>query len=554
MFTREARILLTRHYRYLQRYTEVATVLLRHGWQAYCETRPRRAPARRPLVTGREPGDPVYRHLRLAFEELGPVFIKLGQLLSTRPDLIPTEMAAEFSYLQDRVRPLAPDVIRQQVFRELGAAPEKAFSYFDYQPLAAASIAQVHKARLPGGQEVAVKVQRPQLDGVVVTDLAVLENLGRRFKGTVVGRICALEEILATFRRQIERELDFTVEALAMENFRRLYREFPQIVVPRVYWDYTTRGLLTMDYLAGKRLSDWYGKGTDCQRAALLIKALLAPFFQEGIFHGDPHPGNILFLPGGRLGLIDFGIVGRLDEDFRYQAARLILGLQERDLQAVMEVTLKLGKPMAAVDYQALYEDTAELVDRVTGMGKGDVNLAGLLLGMVELARRHSIRMPGTFFVLGRTIMEGESLARRLDPSLDLVQVSGPLAASYLRSRLRPNPTPGRTYHRAASTLQDLLELPRDISRSLDKLARGQLTTIFVHRGLETLYHRLDMVSARLSAALIVAALIGAGALILHAGAGPKTGGLSLLGLGVLGGALILGCLWALLLKVGQKE
>ncbi|MDN5362256.1 MAG: hypothetical protein PWP70_1303 [Moorella sp. (in: firmicutes)] len=542
-----------RQYHYLKRYIEVAAVLAHHGWQAYREAGSYRYPARRPLVAGRGSGVPAYRHLRLAFEELGPVFIKLGQLLSTRPDLVPAEMAAEFSYLQDRVRSLPAGVIRQQVFQELGAAPEEVFAHFDYQPLAAASIAQVHQARLPGGQVVAVKVQRPHLEGVVATDLAVLENLGRRLKGTAIGRICALEEILATFRRQIERELDFTAEALAMENFRRLYRELPQVIVPRVYWDFTTRGILTMDYLAGERLAEWPGQGVDGQRAALLIKALLVPFFQEGIFHGDPHPGNILFLPDDCLGLIDFGITGRLDEEFRYQAARLILALQERDLQAVIEVTLKLGRPQAAVDYQALYEDTAELVDRATGTGKGELNLAGLLQGMVELARRHNIRMPGTFFVLGRTIMEGESLARRLDPSLDLVKVSGPLAAGFLRSRLRPNPTPGRTYHRAASTLQELLDLPRDISRSLDKLARGQLTTIFVHRGLENLYLKLDLVSARLCAALITAALIGAGALIIHAGAGPRVGGLSLLGLGVLFGSLILGGLWALLLRVGQK-
>lgn len=543
-----------RQYHYLRRYIEVATVLARHGWQAYREAGSHRRPARRPLVAGRGSGVPAYQHLRLAFEELGPVFIKLGQLLSTRPDLVPAEMAAEFSILQDRVRSLPAGVIRQQVFRELGAAPEDIFAHFDYQPLAAASIAQVHKARLPGGQVVAVKVQRPHLEGVVATDLAVLDNLGRRFRGTAIGRICALEEILATFRRQIERELDFTTEALAMENFRRLYRELPQVIVPRVYWDFTTRGILTMDYLPGERLAEWPGKGVDYQRAALLIKALLVPFFQEGIFHGDPHPGNILFLPDDCLGLIDFGITGRLDEDFRYQAARLILGLQERDLQAVMEVTLKLGRPLAMVDYQALYEDTAELVDRATGTGKGELNLAGLLQGMVELARRHHIRMPGTFFVLGRTIMEGESLARRLDPSLDLVKVSGPLAAGFLRSRLRPNPTRGRTYHRAASTLQELLDLPRDISRSLDKLARGELTTIFVHRGLESLYLKLDLVSARLCAALITAALIGAGALIIHSGAGPRAGGLSLLGLGVLFGSLILGGLWALLLRVGQKD
>ncbi|KKM12228.1 hypothetical protein SY88_04660 [Clostridiales bacterium PH28_bin88] len=530
--------------RHFRRYVEILLILGRHAlgylWgRAVSQPGRGTVPQAKPLPgwEGRgyeeTPSGREVPRLRRLFEDLGPTFIKLGQVLSSRPDLVPRELAEDLRGLQDAVRGFGPEEVRTQICQELGSPPESLFVFFDYCPVAAASVAQVHRAVLGTGEQVAVKVQRPGLRVVVERDLSLLPGIAGLLNRTVIGRTCSLEEIVEVFSRQIRREMDFTVEGLCMEAFREIYALCPGIVIPRVYWDYTTSQVLTMDYVAGQRIEQWERGGGDGGPllARTLLHALLLPFFKAGMIYADPHPGNVLFLPQGQVALVDFGMVGRMDDTFRFQVARLLLALEARDVEAVMDFTTKVGEVTREINRQELYEDLAELMDKTCRLDRGSINLGHLVTGMVQVSLRHGVKVPGSFLAIGKAVLAGEGLARRLDPHVDVLAVARPLAAEYMRSRLRPDMNAERLYQRVAGMVQTLSTVPGDIARLIGHLAEGKFTTIFVHRGLDTLYDSLDVVSMRISLSVLAGALMGGSALVLHAGAGPRVGGLSVLGL-----------------------
>lgn len=511
-------------YGYLLSGTKLAKAWRAQGWPE---------PASKPgvFLANQEP----LARVRMIFAELGPTFIKLGQLLSTRPDLIPKDLARELSYLQDNVPPFGVREVRAQVEKELGAPPEKIFSSFDYRPLASASIGQVHRACLPDGTEVVVKIQRPGLREIIERDLAVLEDLGELFKRSLLQQICDFDEILDVFRRQIRREMDFTIEAMNQEAFREIYRPYPQIVVPGVYWQYTTREILTMDLIRGAKLDTcehWFqrsGRGPGIAR--LLMTALLLPLFQEGIYHGDPHPGNILFLPGERLALLDFGLVGKLDRDFRFQMAQLMLAVEGRDVAKVAEITTKMGITTRPIDQHKLYEDLSDLLAKTCRLNNPSINLGHLLNGMIDISLQHGIKMPGYFFTLGKAVVTGEGLAKRLDPHLNVIETVKPLAVEYLKGCMQPELKPENFYRRTTEFFQVLSQVPKDLAKIAYNLAQGELSIVFVHRGLENLYHMLDTVSTRLAVSLIIGAGIAGSAVIIAQEVGPRIWGYSSLGL-----------------------
>ncbi|WP_227762651.1 ABC1 kinase family protein [Zhaonella formicivorans] len=494
------------------------------GWpQASCKPL-QAALSRSPLV-----------RVRLMFEELGPAFIKLGQLLSTRPDLIPKDLAKELSRLQDAVPPFGAAEAREQVEKELGAPPEKIFAEFDYKPLASASIGQVHRARLADGTEVVVKIQRPGLKAVIERDLAVLEDFKGLLKRSLLNKVCDVDEVITTFSRQIRKELDFTVEALCQECFREVYASHPDLVVPRVYWQYTTTEVLTMDYISGVKIDaceNWYRRSPGGKRVArLFLSALVLPFFEEGIFHGDPHPGNVVFQPGERIALIDFGIVGKLDNDFRFQIAQLMLAVEERDAAKVAELTVKLGIATRPIDSAKLYEDVSDMLDKTYRLNNGSINLGHLINGMIDISLEHGVKMPGSFFTLGKAIVTGEGLAKRLDPEINVVEVVKPLALEYLKGKLEPDFRPENVFRRTTEMLQTVSALPKDLAKIAGNLAKGELSIVFVHRGLENLYSMLDIVSTRLAVSLVVGAGIAGSAILLALEVGPKINGYSSLGM-----------------------
>ncbi|NLC76841.1 MAG: AarF/ABC1/UbiB kinase family protein [Clostridia bacterium] len=486
-------------YRNYRRIGQILRVALGLAWAMFRETR-----FKKPLSSGS--ANP-YRHVRRALEELGPTFIKLGQFLSARPDLIPAELASELAQLQDKVLPLKREEVRQQLSRSFGRAPEEMFRLFDYEPLAAASIAQVHKALLHNGREVAVKIQRPNLQRLAREDLSILRNHKRRIARSFPGRLVDVEEFIDDLGRKIRRELDFTNEAFNMDTFRGILAPIEGVIVPQVHWEYTTKEILVMDYTPGVK-PETLSSGERRLAAWLLLRSLLLPVFQEGIFHGDPHPGNILFQPGGRIAWVDFGSVGRLDDAFRRRMMILLVAVAQRDAAKVAELTLEWGQVAGPYNPAHLYEDTAELLERVSRLGKGQVHLGQLMVGMMEISLTHNIKLPESFLLLGRALLAGEGQARRLDPDADLLGAALTLAGSRLQEQLVPKLEQEDFYLKSLIYRESLPTLYRHTGEILANLSRGRQQVVFSHQGLEPLARAVEKAGLYIALGLISGILL----------------------------------------------
>ncbi|AVX29918.1 2-octaprenylphenol hydroxylase [Carboxydocella thermautotrophica] len=484
-----------------------------------------------------------YRHLRELkaigevvrglLQELGPTFIKLGQVASTRPDLLPEELCQQLRELQDQAGLMSPEEVKVQVQRGLGRSVEELFAYFDWQPLASASIAQVHFAILPSGEKVAVKIKRAGIERQINGDLVALERLLPYLqKVRVIQETLDSEQLYQQFRRIIRRELDFSAEGLAVEHFAFLYRECPWPVrLPRVFWEYSSKDVLTMEYIAGEKLSVLAEREEWEQRRQLArhwLGVFLYPLFNAGVFHADPHPGNILVDGEGKIVLLDFGAVGRFDQQFREQVAQLMVALWRQRTDEVVELTLKMGQPRGRVDFYRLFEDLACLLERTRGMGRGKISFGQIIQGMVGIAVNHQIRMPPPFFLLGKALLLAEGLAVQLDPEINILEVAEPLGRQAL---VREWQGWWQDLPRWWGEWQKLnRDLPRQMHVILEQLARGEMRFIFHHRNLQWLYDMLEVISSRLALSMIVAAITVGSALILHAGFGPKVFGYPVLG------------------------
>lgn len=473
--------------------------------------------------------------LRFLFEDLGPTFVKLGQLLSTRPDLISHEYISHLAELQDNVEEFSKENVRKQFINEFGELPENIFAEFDYKPVASASIGQVHKAVLSDGTVVAVKIQRPHMIDIVEKDLSILKDVAPILqKNTVLGRLCDVDEIIDVFARHIRREMDYQIEALNTDTFYELFQENENIIVPKIFWAYTTKKILTMEFIAGQRIEeaeeDFITKNNREIYANNLYCSIFKPFFNKGIFHGDPHPGNVLFQENGRVVLIDFGIVGRFNPAIRQQMGQLIVALTESNVSLVIELILKTGQITRKVNQQHFFEDVAEMVDKANGVNNGEIALGQIINEMVEISLNHGIKMPDNFFVLGRTVMSIESIARRVCPDFDIFKAIKPLAMDYFRDTLQPKLVMENIYARMYDFMQNFLTLPDDLAQAVKNFSQGETRIIFHHRNLNWLYDMLNVSSSRIAFGLIIAALIIGSALVMHTGKGILLWGFPIIG------------------------
>ncbi|MHB8171157.1 MAG: ABC1 kinase family protein [Thermincolia bacterium] len=474
------------------------------------------------------------QRVRRVFEELGPTFTKLGQILSTRPDLIPPEFARELSTLQDHVDEMSAEEIRAQVVKELGDLPEAIFDYFDYRPVASASIGQVHLGILKTGQKVAVKVQRPRIRETIQQDIDLIKRFSKVLnERTILGQVCDVAEIVNVFERHMQRELDYTTEALNTENFRNILSDVSIVVVPAVYWRYTTKEVLTVDYIEGTKFKDLPPEfNFDPQQLAnRMMYAVLHPFFAEGVFHGDPHPGNVLVMADGRVALIDFGIVGRFEPEYRQMAALLMLALAEKDVRRVMDITLKVSKIIRPFEEQHFYEDTAELVDKVGAVGQGEISFGQIIQGMVSISLKHGVKMNSVFLLLGKAIVMSEALAQSVYPGFNILTVAHPLSMQRFQKDMLPTFSFDDIYQQISVWRKIFTNLPEDILNIVRKTAAGEMKLIFHHRNLQWMYDMMEVTSSRLAISIILAALIVGSALVLFGDVGPKIYGFSLLGL-----------------------
>jgi len=523
--------LLRKRYVHVQRLREIANTLARYGFGYFVDQLGFSTLLSKVARVDKLKLSPGQR-LRLALEELGPTFIKLGQFLSTRPDILPQDIVNELSRLQDEVSPVSTEDIYAILAEELGETWKKIFVSFDPQPLAAASIGQVHLASLPGGQRVIVKVRRPGVEKVIEVDLEILHYIARvAQRHTVYGQIYDFVSIAQEFSRALKQELDYTLEGRNADRLRQVLAGETQVYIPRVYWEYTTSRVLTMEFVEGIKLNnleELKQKGYDLKRIArYLIKAFYRQILVGGFFHGDPHPGNLAVLPGEKIVFMDFGLMGSLSEEHRKEAIRLVLGLVRRRSQDVIQAILNLGAVPQDLDFNALRQEIDRLRERYLDVPLKNIKLGQAVNDLLEVAFRFRIQMPAEFSLLGKTLLSLESLVTQLDPEISLVEVAAPYIKELVRTRYRPREVWRQLEENFWNYMDLAHELPQQVKGALLKLNRGELTLKLEHRELKLFFRHLEGAVNKLSLSLIFLAfsILMAG-LIISAGLGaiPLTG------------------------------
>ncbi|MCK6526051.1 AarF/ABC1/UbiB kinase family protein [Myxococcota bacterium] len=420
----------------IRRLREIAQVLVRHGFGFLVANV--EVPGIARLRSGDGQDRPMPVRARLAMEDLGPTFIKLGQVLSTRPDLIPEAFVAELQSLQDSVPQVPWEEIRAEMERELGPALDASFESIDPEPIATASIAQVHRARLRGGEDVVVKVRRPGVRERVATDINILYFLARQTEAQFPeAKLLDLSGIVREFDKSMESETDLRVEARNTERCRSNFEGDDDIVVPTVYRACSTAGVLTLEYLPGVKLRLARENGSDMRRVGeLYLHAASRMLYEHGFFHSDLHPGNVLVLPGDRLGLLDFGMVGRLTDDMKDHVVGLMFALHRRDFRTIARIFWEIGIKDEQVSYPRFEADVLEVMDHhFVGTSMSEIRIGGFLRDLMQGALRHRIQVPTSYTMLFKALITTEGLARMLVPEVDPVEEMMPFITRLVRAR-----------------------------------------------------------------------------------------------------------------------
>lgn len=518
-------MLIPRQIRHLRRYREIVGTLVRHGlaWLVVQLGLGDLIPFHRGLLGHTQRQEPYTppEHVRMALEELGTTFIKLGQVLSTRPDLVPSDYLVELNKLQDSA-PLVPYTqIAEVIQQELGTSPEKIFKTFEVQPRASASIGQVHAACLPDGTPVVVKVQRPGVEAQVERDLEVLSDLAYlAAHRTTLGTLYDIEGWVEEFAFTLRNELDYTREGHNADRFRRNFVDDSTLYIPRVYWEYTTRQVLTLEAIQGIKINDLRaletaGLSRHCI-AQNSVRIMLTMVFEHGFFHADPHPGNFFVLPGEVIGLIDFGMVGRLDISLREALLRLVMALIRQDVNRLVDELLALGVARGRVQLQALKRDLDHLIQRYYDRPIKEIAAIQAFNDLMTIALRHRLQLPTDLTLLTKVIAMSEGLGVQLDPEFKLLEFARPYFQRFwLQSR-----SPRVQAHRLAEGVLRLTELGFDLpgrfGRLLGQLERGEITIVSRREETEELLREFHRATNRLAISILTAALIiGLGLLML---------------------------------------
>ena len=516
-----------RMWRNLGRTREIVSVLLNHGFGDVLERLQLggflRWWRRNVLRRGDEPKHGFSRaeRVRLALEELGPTFVKFGQVASTRPDLVPAAVITELRKLQERVPPFGGREAIQIIEHDLGAPIARLFLEFDPKPLAAGSLGQVHRARHLDGTPLAVKVRRPNVVHDVERDLSLMARLAELVERHIPeAEIFDPVGLVTQFARSIRREMNFGREGRTLDEFRRLFRQDATLYVPRVFWDLTGEAVLTMEFLDGLSVHDpevLRGAGVPPEQfAANGARIFIKMAFEFGLFHGDPHPGNIRVLQGGVIGLIDYGMVGRLEEEKREQLVELLVSVTKGDVRRCTEQVLLLGKPSHPVDRALLQTDVRDFIETYYGVPLERINVGGLLSDFVGILSNHGIRYPADLMLLIRAILTLEGVGRNLDPNFNLAMYLAPSIEQIVRDRYNPQRMARRIFDDASDLAGVLRDLPGQVGQTLEKLSNNELEIHIQHHHLEKLIVEVDRSSNRVVVGLVMSALILASALVLR--------------------------------------
>ncbi|WP_277060290.1 ABC1 kinase family protein [Rivihabitans pingtungensis] len=524
----------------LPRLREISAILIRHGLGEFAQRLKLPKAMERATEWLRVPlPDPeefieTPVRVRRAFEELGPTFIKFGQILSTRVDVFPPDWIAEFEKLQTDVPPLPPEVLQPWLFKLCQGDPHEVFAEFDYTPIGSASIAQVHRARLHDGTPVAVKVRRPGIAETIEADLRILSHLAYlvelEFPDT---RRYQPGEMINQFAKSLRRELDLAAEARNMERFAQHFANDPVIVVPKVYWQHTHARMNVQDFIEGipaSKLEQADAAGLDrVTLAARGADAVLKMILLDGFFHADPHPGNVFFLPENRIVFIDFGMVGRLSPARRDELVDLLAALSRRNERGILEVLLE-WTGSEAVDESQLHADIGEFLFQYDQVQLKDLNLSMLINDVMALMRDHSIMLPSDLSMLFKALITLEGFARQINPHFQMVEHLTPFVRKIILDRY----TPSTLLEKGGRTVMELLGmvggLPRDLSRLSKEIRRGKFRIDIDVKRLDHFGQQLDKSANRLTLGIVTGCLIIGSSIVMTVKAGPMLFGLPLLG------------------------
>ena len=472
----------------------------------------------------------------MAIEELGPTYVKLGQILSTRPDLIPMELVNELARLQDNVPPCSYEEISAVVAKELGAGPEEVFKEFETEPFASASIGQVHRARLEDDEAVAVKIQRPGMKKIIEVDLEIMLHLAtlmeRHIEEVAFYRPV---KIVEEFARALEKEIDYATEAASMERIAEHYVDDPDYYIPRVYRQFSTSRVLTMEFVGGTKISNTAeldASGLDKQ--AITRKGAdfyLSQIFEHGFFHADPHPGNIYILPGEVICLFDFGMMGMVDLHTREDFVDLVDNVVHKRAAKTVRVLLKLTDWDHEPDMRQLEKDATEFMESYLFKSLKEIEIGKLLNRLMDMASRHRLRIPPDTFLMMKALATVEGVARMLDPDFDMISRTAPFIENIKLARFRPERITEDILRYGTELLYFLDRFPKDLLHITRQIRRQKFVVRYVNEHQDELIAAQHQISNRIAFAVIIAALLVGSALIVVSKTPPLFYGISLIGL-----------------------
>ncbi len=531
-----------RTYRHLNRYQRIIRILFKYGFDDLVEG----LRIDQYLETGlkminRKPRAEIEKHsrperFRMALEELGPTFIKLGQVLSTRPDLISAEYLNELAELQDNVPPFSFAEVENIFLAETGKKPNELFEKFEEQPMAAASIGQVHRGSLQDGNEVVVKVQRPDIEKTIAVDLEILAYLAtlmEQYLEELQGH--QPSAVVDEFARSLSLEIDYRVELANIQRFARQFEGNTTTYVPLVYSDLSTERILTMEYISGIKTSkvellrsQGYDLPLVAKRGANLV---MEQVFVHGFFHGDPHPGNLFILPGNVICFLDFGMMGRLSRQDREDFTNLMISIVTKNDRKVTDGVLSITIQFGEIDHDALSRDLGDLLDRYLYLPLKDLQAGKILQELLDLVQRHKLSIKPNLYLMIKALSTIEGVGLLFDPDLELITLAEPYIKKVRAERLRPGRLAEGIGETSGEYLKLIQDVPEEVRGILRQLRAGRMKIAFEHRGMERLAKALDKISNRIAFAIVLAAQIIGSSLIILSDIPPKWHDIPIIGL-----------------------
>lgn len=547
---------LNRTYRNFKRYQEIIVILIKHGFgEMLSQINLEQFKLFGKKIVSQANSETLalskWKRIRLAFEELGPTFIKLGQILSNRPDLIPEKLIIELEKLQSEVPPFPGNIAKQIVEEQLPQPFDEVFAWFDEKSIASASIAQVHKAKLKTGEIVAVKIQRPNIKKTIEVDIEIMLHLAELLEKHIAEfQSISPIRIVEEFAETIKKEIDFNYETSYIERFKKMFENNRSIYVPKIFKQFSSKKILILEFIIGVKINnieqlkamgitpkEIAGKGT-----SLILKQI----FDFGFFHADPHPGNILIMPDHRICFLDFGMMGSISQRYRNYLSDFMIAFVSNDVRKLVKILIQFSQTSTQINLNELENQLSELIERFTYLPLKDIDMSEVLDKSFKLVLSYELRLPPIMYLLSKSIVTIEGVARQLDPDFNMIAYIKPYAKKLIKRRLSPLRVSKDIYLSGVELAQLMQEFPFEARDLISQLKRGNLKVCFEHRGLESFMHKLDQITNRIAFAIVIAALIIGSSIIVYAAIPPLIKDVSLIGIigyiaaGILGFWLII--------------